>query len=315
VVARSGGVVAALFAAIVLATAAPAADERVVRGVHQGRTYRLSLPPTPAPARPLIVALHGCGQTPDDFALGTRLDQAAARRGLRVLYPAQGATDNPARCWNWWSPRTPAGGEVGEILALVREMQRVHQPNSGRIVVLGLSAGGYMAVNLLCAAPDLVVGVGVAAGGPYRCAETSRGPVACMRGEHLDAGEAASRCVKAGGKAPAARASLWQGERDPVVRPLNLTALTLMFVDLRKPSDSRKLGDSGRPPSPLTSTPTVVNGAVRTVYRAADGRPVIESWLVSGMPHAWSGGDARGTHTYPAGPDATEAMLRFLVDD
>jgi poly(hydroxyalkanoate) depolymerase family esterase len=303
VVARSGGVVAALFAAIVLATAAPAADDRVVRGVHQGRAYRLHVPATPAPARPLIVALHGCGQTPDDFALGTRLDQAAARRGLRVLYPAQAATDNPARCWNWFvgSPRTPAGGEVGEILALVREMQRVHQPNSGRIVVLGLSAGGYMAVNLLCAAPDLVVGVGVAAGGPYRCAETSRGPVACMRGEHLDAGEAASRCVKAGGKAPAARASLWQGERDPVVRPLNLTALTMMFVELRAPR-------------PVAATERR-DGAVRTVYRAADGRPVIESWLVSGMPHAWSGGDARGTHTYPAGPDATEAMLRFLVDE
>jgi hypothetical protein len=32
------------------------------------------------------------------------------------------------------------------------------------------------------------------------------------------------------------------------------------------------------------------------------------------MGHAWSGGDARGSHTFPPGPDATEAMLRFLVD-
>jgi poly(hydroxyalkanoate) depolymerase family esterase len=200
----AGGVVALV--ALLIATAAPAADDRVVRGVHQGRAYRFYVPATPAPARPLIVALHGCGQTPDDFALGTRLDQAAARRGLRVLYPAQTAANNPALCWNWFvgSPRMPAGGEVGEILALVREVQRPYHPDGGRIVVLGLSAGGYMAVNLLCAAPDLVVGVGVAAGGPYRCAETSRGPVACMRGERLDGDEAASRCVKAGGKAPTA---------------------------------------------------------------------------------------------------------------
>ena len=58
--------------------------------------------------------------------------------------------------------------------------------------------------------------------------------------------------------------------------------------------------------------PETANGAVRTVYRAQD-RPILETWLVPGMGHAWSGGDVRGTHTFPPGPDATEAMLRFLV--
>jgi poly(3-hydroxybutyrate) depolymerase len=43
-------------------------------------------------------------------------------------------------------------------------------------------------------------------------------------------------------------------------------------------------------------------------------RLVLETWLVRGMGHAWSGGDARGSHTFPPGPDATEAMLRFLAD-
>jgi hypothetical protein len=31
------------------------------------------------------------------------------------------------------------------------------------------------------------------------------------------------------------------------------------------------------------------------------------------MGHAWSGGDVRGTHTYPPGPPATERMLEFLL--
>ena len=73
-----------------------------------------------------------------------------------------------------------------------------------------------------------------------------------------------------------------------------------MFVTLRAP---RPTGFTERR-----------DGAVRSVYRAPDGQPVIESWLVQGMGHAWSGGDTRGTHTYPAGPDATEAMLRFLLE-
>ena len=35
--------------------------------------------------------------------------------------------------------------------------------------------------------------------------------------------------------------------------------------------------------------------------------------LLAGMPHAWSGGSARATHTFPSGPDATDAMLTFLL--
>jgi poly(3-hydroxybutyrate) depolymerase len=31
------------------------------------------------------------------------------------------------------------------------------------------------------------------------------------------------------------------------------------------------------------------------------------------MGHAWSGGDARSTHAWPAGPSATERMLDFLL--
>jgi poly(hydroxyalkanoate) depolymerase family esterase len=284
----------AVIAAALLAGVAHAADERFERGVHEGRAYRLYLPATPAAASPLVVALHGCAQTPEDFALGTRLNRAAGRRGLRVLYPAQGIADNPARCWNWFAP---GRAEVGEILALVRDVLRAHDMPP-RIVVLGLSAGGYMAVNVMCAAPELVAGIGVAAGGPYGCAETSGGALACMRGERLDGAAAAARCTSVTGRAPTARASLWHGGGDSVVSPASLGALAAMFVRLD---------------GLATMTTERRDGAVRTVYGTGDGRTAVETWIVPGMGHAWSGGDPRGTHTYPAGPDATEAMLRFLV--
>src|SRR2546427_12528007 len=83
------------------------------------RLYRLYVPralavPNDAPraegARvPLIIALHGCWQTPEDFALGTRLNEVAERRNLVVLYPAQGRRDNISRCWNWFEPAPMAG--------------------------------------------------------------------------------------------------------------------------------------------------------------------------------------------------------------
>jgi poly(hydroxyalkanoate) depolymerase family esterase len=292
--------------AITRAEAQVAGEERFVAGMHHRRSYRLFIPASPDAAKPLVVALHGCAQTPDDLALGTRLNRAAGRRGVRVLYPAQGRLDNPARCWNWFAfeNQIPTGGEIASILDVVQDVQRAHGVEAGRLVVLGISAGGYMAVNLACAVPDVVIGVGVVAGGPYRCAENALRAGACMRGERLDGVAAAARCTAVTGRPPAVRASLWHGDGDSVVSPANLTALTTMFVTLHERAQG----------APLDVTTERPERAVRTIYRRPDGRPVVESWLVAEMGHAWSGGDPRGTHTFPSGPDATEQMLRFLVD-
>jgi poly(hydroxyalkanoate) depolymerase family esterase len=283
----------------------------VVYGSHRAQQYRLSLPDAPVAGQPLVVALHGCAQTPDDFALGTRLDRSAARRGLRVLYPAQARTKNAARCWNWFTVSSARGGaEVDELVELIRHVRQSRRFDTAGAVVIGFSAGAYMAVNLACAAPDLVLGIGTSAGGPYSCAATAGGAIGCMRGERLDGAEAASRC---GNVHPRLRTSLWHGEDDSVVSPANLGALTMMFARLHglMPDAS---GRGSAAPGARPGATERLDGARRTVYRTRDGHAVIESWLVSRMGHAWSGGDPRGSHTYPAGPDATEAILRLLVD-
>src|SRR3989442_12271818 len=93
------------------------------------RLYRLYVPralavPNDAPraegARvPLVVALHGCWQTPEDFALGTRLNEVAERRNLVVLYPAQGGRDNISRRWTRVEPPAMAGGETNQLIKLI----------------------------------------------------------------------------------------------------------------------------------------------------------------------------------------------------
>jgi poly(hydroxyalkanoate) depolymerase family esterase len=290
---------AALAVALALAIAADAAGS-FTTARHGGRSYAVYVPATPGES-PLVVALHGCWQTPDDFAAGTRLNDAAERRGLVVLYPAQGRRDNAYRCWNWFDPadQTAAGGEAGEILAMARHVQEARGMKDRRLVVLGFSAGGYMAVNLACVAPQSVAGIGVMAGGPYRCGVGAAGAMQCMRGRTGDPAASADQCLAVGGvRALPIRASLWQGGADSVVNVANLAALETMLA--------RALGTAA---AQTEST----DGIVHSVHRDRRGVPRLETWLVPAMGHAWSGGDPRGTHTFPEGPPATDRMLDFLL--
>src|SRR5712691_1637727 len=68
-------------------------------------------------AVPLLVMLHGCTQTAEDFAVGTRMNQLAEQYGFIVVYPQQTASENRNRCWNWFTPahQTRGRGEPASI--------------------------------------------------------------------------------------------------------------------------------------------------------------------------------------------------------
>ena len=131
--------------------------------------------------------LHGCTQSPADFANGTGMNRIADAHDLIVVYPGQSRGANMQSCWNWFAPsdQERGSGEPAILAGLAVQIRQDHDIPEDRIFVAGLSAGGAMAVILGRAYPDVFTHVGVHSGLPYKAARDVQSAFAAMGGVPL----------------------------------------------------------------------------------------------------------------------------------
>src|SRR5579863_6009218 len=64
----------------------------------------LYLPQSLTPGAPLVVVLHGCGQTANGYGTAAGWCELGRQLGFAVLAPEQKPANNPNTCFNWFNP-------------------------------------------------------------------------------------------------------------------------------------------------------------------------------------------------------------------
>ena len=273
--------------------------ERTYSSPAGSRTYRLFIPSRyREQPLPLVVMLHGCTQSPDDFAAGTRMNVLAEEQNCFVAYPAQPRQANQAKCWNWFrkGDQQRGRGEPSLIAGITRQIMDDYSVDRKRVYVGGLSAGAAAAAIMGATYNDVYAAIGIHSGLACGAATDLPSALVAMR-------QGGSDTKVVSGDRPAVPAIVFHGDRDTTVHPNNGGQILEQSLGMM---DTQKKVHRGQVPGGHAYT--------RTILSDGSGRGMLEHWNIHGAGHAWSGGSPAGSYTDPRGPDATREMLRFFLE-
>ena len=277
---------------------------RFIEGTYSNpagsRAYKLFIPSRyQERPLPLVVMLHGCTQSPDDFAAGTRMNFIAEEQNCFVVYPAQPSRANPAKCWNWFrtADQQRGSGEPSLIAGITRQIMESYLVDRKRVYVAGLSAGAAAAAIMGATYSDLYAAIGIHSGLACGVATDLPSALAAMK-----QGSPPDHKIILGDRQPVPTI-VFHGDRDTTVHPNN--GGQILEQSVRTMATQKKV-HRGHVPGGHTYT--------RTVLSDASGRKMLEHWNIHGAGHAWSGGSPAGSYTDPAGPDASQEMLGFFLE-
>ncbi|MGZ5884244.1 MAG: extracellular catalytic domain type 1 short-chain-length polyhydroxyalkanoate depolymerase [Burkholderiaceae bacterium] len=276
--------------------------------------YWLYLPNQAENSRlPLVVMLHGCGQSATQFAQSTRMNLLADKKGFAVLYPQRPVSKDPTRCWHWYKKSVQQGdGEVKVIVGVVEEVVEKYALDKSRIYIAGISAGAAMANIVALNNPDLIAAVGIHSGSVFGAANSpAEGYSVMQHGTFYLPAKAIQNLTEKFDHYPTMPAILIHGKKDTVVRPVNLNQLTTQFCALNRISSANgqaiSVVNTEKPGGPRSGN----------AYKVSDyyiGKKVmVKVCEIAELDHAWSGGDGTMRFSEGKGPDASKLMWDFFA--
>jgi feruloyl esterase len=277
-------------------------------GANPGDLAMLAYRPSGlAAGAPLVVLLHGCGQDAAAFAADAGWMALADRAGLALVLPTQSADNNRQGCFNWFRPAQVAHGrgEAGSIRAMVAEAVRRFASDQRAVHIVGLSAGGAMAVAMLAAYPEVFAAGASIAGLPVGAASGAASALVRMAQAGPDGrspeawADQVRRAGPPGYAGPWPRLSIWHGGMDTTVDPANARLLARQWCALHG------LAETG---SAMTE-----HGPARQEVWGATRRPQVELWTIPAMAHGYpvAAAGVPSSAVLPAGVSATDQIAKF----
>jgi poly(hydroxyalkanoate) depolymerase family esterase len=280
-------------------------------GANPGNLRMFTYAPEHLPAKaPLVIALHGCTQTADEYDRGTGWSSLSDRLGFAVVYAQQQPANNPKNCFSWFLPSDIARGrgEALSIKEMVEHAIATFAADPRKVFVTGLSAGGAMASVMLATYPEIFAGGAIIAGLPYGCASNVQQAFEAMFTEQRHAEQALGDRVRAASRhrGPWPKISVWHGTSDPIVKPSNGEDIVRQWTNVHGLSDSPSYQES-------------IGSHTRRIWSNANGEALIEAFSISGMAHGvplaiTAGGEscgAAGAFFLNAGISSTHHIARF----
>jgi polyhydroxybutyrate depolymerase len=148
-------------------TPTPGPDSAPIGG---SRPVRVAEPPgyRPGVPAPLLLVLHGYGDTPEGIDRYFGLGPVAAQAGMLYATPRGTADSGGSLFWNATDAccdlRRTGVDDAAYLSGVIADIRRRYTVDDRRIAVVGMSNGGFMAHRLACDHADVVAAVVSAAG-------------------------------------------------------------------------------------------------------------------------------------------------------
>lgn len=250
---------------------------------------------------PLVVMLHGDGQSAKQFEKLTEMNVVADDKGFIVLY-LNADNSNTLASWKWYA----SSNDVQYIASAIESIKSQYNIDENKIYAVGFGAGAAMS-NAVAVNTDLISGVAVASGTQFGAASNLNEAFTAMAlGGTNDGGKIVNNSVKKS----VVPVIVIHGENDNVFAPINADLTVSQWASANDVFDNSKDDDSiYNVPSSTVSG----NGYTRYVYNNTNDYTVIEKYIISSMGYAWAGTNYKGAYSYQSAVNQSELIYDFFL--